>query len=177
MKQAGFTLIEILIVIAIIGILSAVVLVAINPRRMMDEAKFSQAKEHLSLLNNAMEAYLVINGGVYPEDVDRGIPGGVEKELKTGNWPDTPWGPPTTYDWDNIYDPNTGQQYYQFSIRFCELNNPSNCRFPELEWAENFDSNSSVFYCMEGPCKAHRSSPPDHPAYCVNCKIKEIPNP
>lgn len=175
MKQAGFTLVELLVVIAIIGVLAAVVVVAINPRRIMDEAHFAQAKEHLTLLNNAMEAYLIVHDGEYPPDVNRGIPSGLEQELKTGDWPNTPWGPPTTYDWDNIYDPVTGEQYYQFSLRFCEYGNPSNCRYPELEWAEDFDSYSSIFYCMQGPCRAHPNRPPDHQAYCVNCDVKEVP--
>lgn len=172
MKQAGFTLIEILIVIVIIGVMAAVVLIAINPRRIQDETRFSQAKEHLSLLNNAMESYVIVHGGRYPDDVDRGIPSGLEKELKTGDWPHTPWGPPTTYDWDNITE--NGEHWKQFSIRFCELGNPSNCRFPELEWAEDFDSNSSVYWCMEGPCRAHRNSSRTHPALCVNCKEGEF---
>ena len=172
MKQAGFTLIELLVVVAIIGVLAAVVLIAINPRRIMDETRFSQAKEHLNILNNAMEAYLILNNGVYPPDVTRGIPSGLEKELKTGDWPHTPWGDPTTYDWDNV--PNGGDPYRQFSIRFCEYGNSSNCYQPQLEWAKDFDYMSSVYWCMEGPCRAHESSAPNHPALCVNCKPGEF---
>jgi hypothetical protein len=153
-------------------VLAATVLISINPRRIQDETHFSQAKEHLNLLNNAMEAYLVLHNGEYPPDVDRGIPSALVSELKTGNWPHTPWGSPTTYDWDNINE--DGEQYYQFSIRFCALTDSSNCKFPQLEWAEDFDHLSSVYWCMEGPCRAHRNSAPDHPALCVNCREGEF---
>src|SRR5690606_7247121 len=134
MKQAGFTLIELLVVIAIIGVLSAVVLVSINPRRIMDESRFAQAKEHLNFISQAMEAYHVIHRGEYPADVSRNtLPPEIANELKTGKWPESPWGQPTSYDWDNINE--DGEQYYQISLRFCAVDEPSNCKFPVLDWA------------------------------------------
>src|SRR5690606_32786248 len=111
-KQAGFTLIELLVVIAILAVLAAVVITAIDPRKVQDEAKFAQTKQHLQTLATALETYTIHSGGVYPADVDRGIPPGLESYLKTGDWPNTPWGGPSTYDWDNYIDDDTGQQVY-----------------------------------------------------------------
>ena len=172
----GFTLIELLVVIAIIGILAAVVLAAINPARMIDEAHFSHAKEQLATINTALEAMMVHNGGIYPADVERNLPPGIEPYLKTGDWPNAPWSG-SVYDWDNIPANGGYPQYVQISIRFCPLGQPSNCNFPKFDWAKDFDYHSSVFYCIYGPCKAHSTKPADWPAYCVNCDVHEIPGP
>jgi hypothetical protein len=57
----------------------------------------------------------------------------------------------------------------QISIRFCPVGQPSQCVFPQQSWAANFDINSSVYYCVEGACRAHVNQPANHPGYCVNC--------
>ena len=169
-SPTGFTLIQLLIVVAILGILSAIVLLAVNPAKMIDEARFSRVEGQFASFTRALDAYLLNNNNVYPADVDRGIPPELIDVLKNENWPHTPWGEPTTYDWDNIIDPYTGEHYVQIGIRFCALNNASHCNFPNLEWAKDFDYRSSAYYCIKGPCKAHKDSAPDHPAYCANCE-------
>ncbi|MDQ1284213.1 MAG: hypothetical protein QG620_561 [Patescibacteria group bacterium] len=52
-KQKAFTLIEILIVIAIIGILAAVVLVSLNSSR--DKSKYAKAEQEMAQFAKAME--------------------------------------------------------------------------------------------------------------------------
>ena len=53
-KKQGFTLIEILVVIGIIGILAAVVLVAVNPGRQFRQARDSQRLANVNTLLNAI---------------------------------------------------------------------------------------------------------------------------
>lgn len=65
LKRKSFTLIELLIVIAILGILAAAVLVAINPLKRMGQTRDAQRKNDLGQLKNALEAYNAIYGS-YP---------------------------------------------------------------------------------------------------------------
>ena len=169
-KESGFTLIELLIVISIIGILSAIILPAFYSAR--QAAYLSRTREEMHSLSVALEMYANDHGS-YPPDADRSIPPGLETYLAAGgNWPNAPW-PGSVYDWDAwapsdlAYPPYN--QVYQISIRFCPVNQPTQCTFPNEPWAKNFDYYSSVYYCVSGPCRAHSSQPVDHPAYCLNC--------
>ena len=65
LTRKSFTLIELLIVIAILGVLAAAVLVAINPGKRMGQARDAQRKNDLGQLKNALEAYNVVYGA-YP---------------------------------------------------------------------------------------------------------------
>jgi hypothetical protein len=106
--------------------------------------------------------------GDFPDDANRDIPPGLEEFLAPGIWPDAAW-PGSVFDWENWEDPETGERILQISVRFCPIGKPNECRFPEQDWAENFDINSSVYYCIEGACRSHLSKPINHPGYCANC--------
>lgn len=64
MRKSGFTIVELLIVIVIIGILAAIVIVAYNG--MTQRAKISQANSELASFKKAMLAYKAVNGELPP---------------------------------------------------------------------------------------------------------------
>ena len=64
--QKGFTLIELLVVIGILGILMAVVIVAVNPSRQFAQARDTQRKADLSALTSAIVQYSVDHNGNMP---------------------------------------------------------------------------------------------------------------
>jgi len=172
LTSKGFTLIELLAIIAIIGVLSSIVLS--NIRQVQEEAYFIKAKKESRSIHESLELYKDDNGGNYPPEADRNIPPGLEQYLYAGIWPEAAW-PSSVFDWDNWTEAGTGKKIYQISIRFCPADEPDECRFPNKDWAENFDVNSSVFYCVEGPCRPDINEPPDYPGYCLNCQEPQYP--
>jgi len=62
--NAGFSFVEILIVVAIIGILAAIAIPEILDRS--QQAKETAAKENLQIIRQAIECYAAKNGGIAP---------------------------------------------------------------------------------------------------------------
>ncbi len=96
-KQAGFSLIEIMVVVVILGILAALVVPNLVERP--DDAKIIKAKQDVLAIQNAMELYKLDNG-FYPT-TDQSIMALVEKPTTSptpNNWkkylksmPKDPW--------------------------------------------------------------------------------------
>lgn len=55
--KKGFTLVELLVVIAVIGVLAAVVLVSINPAKKLGQARDAQRKSGIQQLSTALSTY------------------------------------------------------------------------------------------------------------------------
>lgn len=104
-KQQGFTLIEVMVVVVILGILAALVVPKIMSRP--DEARITKAKQDLRALEAALKLYKLDNF-VYPS-TDQGLEALVSKpngQPEAPNWkaggyldrlPKDPWGRPYLY--------------------------------------------------------------------------------
>ena len=90
-KKKGFTLLEILLVIAAIGILVAIVLVAINPNRQLAQVRNAERRSEINTIYKAIEQYL-IDKGSYPT----GITTSIQDICNTGSQKSTDTLSPTT---------------------------------------------------------------------------------
>lgn len=166
-ERSGFTLVELLIAISIIAILARVMMPVYSMVR--EDAYMARAKQEFQTFHQAILMYQQANGE-YPADANRNVPSGLEEYLGPGSWPDAAW-PGSVFDWDNWEDPddNSNLDIVQISVRFCPVGQPDECRFPKEDWAEDFDQNSAVYYCIQGACRSHINQPANHPGYCINC--------
>ena len=78
---AGFTLIEILVVIGIIAVLAAIVLIAINPARQFAQARDSQRDSNVNAILNAIGQYIADNKGENPPGIPAGVTPLAETEI------------------------------------------------------------------------------------------------
>lgn len=98
MRQKGFSLIEIMVVVIILGILASIVVPKLLSRP--DQARVVKAKQDVQAIQNALELYKLDNG-FYPSN-DQGIPALVTKpdtQPEPKDWhqylptiPKDPWG-------------------------------------------------------------------------------------
>ncbi|HLB32350.1 MAG TPA: prepilin-type N-terminal cleavage/methylation domain-containing protein [Patescibacteria group bacterium] len=65
-RSKGFTLLEILLVIAIIAILAAIVIIAINPGKQLAESRNAERSSEVNTILNAVYQYSVDNSGTVP---------------------------------------------------------------------------------------------------------------
>ena len=68
-KQQGFTLIEVLLVVAIIAILAGIVILAINPNKQLGDTRNAQRQADVTTILNATYQYSVDNQGNLPSGI------------------------------------------------------------------------------------------------------------
>jgi len=108
-KTAGFTLIEVMVVVVILGILAAIIVPKIMSRP--EQARQVKVKQDLLAIQSALDLYKLDNG-LYPS-TDQGLQALVVKPTTSPvpqNWkpegylqqlPSDPWGQPYQYINDN----------------------------------------------------------------------------
>ncbi len=107
--QRGFTLIELLVVIGVIGILAAVVLVAVNPSRQFASARDTQRRADLYAVTNGIYQYAAENNGNLPDTITT-TPGDFIAGSSLGTFlvptylPSIPYDPTTGSDSNANYD-------------------------------------------------------------------------
>ena len=91
-REAGFTLVELMVVIVIIGLLATVVVINVMPAT--DQAAITKARADISTLEQGVEMYR-LNKLSYPSGTD-----GLQAVVAEGyvkRLPDDPWGNPYAY--------------------------------------------------------------------------------
>lgn len=116
-KRAGFTLVELMVVIVIIGLLATVV--AINVLPSQDKAMVGKARADISVLEQAIETYRLDNL-TFPDDLQALVaaPAGLARpeRYRQGGYvrrlPEDPWGNPYQYRRPSAH----GGQFDVFSL-------------------------------------------------------------
>lgn len=67
--QTGFTLLEVLLVVAIIAILAGIVIIAINPNKNLGDTRNTQRQADVATILNAAYQYALDNNGIMPSTI------------------------------------------------------------------------------------------------------------
>ncbi len=112
--KKGFTIIELLIVIAIIAILATMVIINVSGARA--RANYTKVLADMKEISNATKVYAISHNGVYPVEVNSGLPTEFQTEGLINTWPT----PPTSdfvYKYINNTTSGAVGVYYQATSR------------------------------------------------------------
>jgi len=118
-KIKGFTLIEIMVVVVILGILAALVVPTIISRP--DQAKITVTKNDINAISSSLEIYRLDNG-FYPsteqgiialvyEPSDEPVPENWNEDGYLKKLPKDPWGRPYQYESPGSHNPRSFDLY------------------------------------------------------------------
>ena len=68
-EQKGFTLLEVLLVVAILAILAGIVIIAINPGKNLADSRNSQRQADVTTILNGVYQYALDNNGTVPASI------------------------------------------------------------------------------------------------------------
>ena len=85
-RDKGFTLLEILLVVAAIAILAGIVIVAINPNKQLGETRNAQRRADVNTILNAIYQYTLDSNGTLPAAIQQSATcsGATNEVCKTG---------------------------------------------------------------------------------------------
>lgn len=89
-QQAGFTMIELLVVISVIGVLAVAVLSSINPIEQINKGRDTRTRSDAAQLINAVDRYYAIQE-YYPWNYDPDGPNGLPTELYDNTQAGSDW--------------------------------------------------------------------------------------
>jgi prepilin-type N-terminal cleavage/methylation domain-containing protein len=69
-QQQGFTLLEILLVVAAIAILAGIVILAINPNKQLGDTRNAERRSDVNTMMNAIYQFSLDNNGTFPTNID-----------------------------------------------------------------------------------------------------------
>jgi len=175
----GYSLIKIIIAIVIVGLILGIVFV-LKAGDSRERNYYNQTISELNTIASGVTSFEALSNQ-YPAEVERNLPSEIKDSLQSqylDSWPKAPY-PDAVYDYENWPSDDNGPNHtYQISVRFCPAGDDALCqsnakkhlkKYVPKATLNNWDSYSSMYYCIKGSCRSHQSKSMNHPGYCVNC--------